>query len=150
YWAAVFGECDLTVGGGGGGLLKPLAQTKEWNVFAELHGSTPPAPPNMEKTTGEMVQVPTAYGLSQNYPNPFNPTTTIQYQLPESSHMILTIYNMMGQEVKRLVDGNKEAGYHEVLWDGMSELGDPVGSGVYIVLFKAGNYTQTRKLLLVQ
>ncbi|MCJ7811703.1 FG-GAP-like repeat-containing protein, partial [bacterium] len=68
YWAAVFGECDLTVGGGG--LPKPLAQTEEWNAFADVHGSTPPEPPNIEKTVGEMVQIPTAYGFSQNYPNP--------------------------------------------------------------------------------
>ncbi|MCJ7812454.1 PKD domain-containing protein, partial [bacterium] len=151
YWAAVFGECDLTVGGGGGGgLLKPLAQTEEWSTFAELHGSIPPAPPELEKTTGEMVQIPTSYGLSQNYPNPFNPSTTIQYQLPGASHMTLTIYNMMGQEVKRLVDGNMEAGYHEVVWDGKSELSQSVSSGIYLCRIQAGEFQALKKLVLVK
>ncbi|MCJ7813356.1 T9SS type A sorting domain-containing protein, partial [bacterium] len=144
YWAAVFGECDLTVGGSGGGFSKSLTQAEEWSAFAEVHGLTPPAPPELEKTTGEMVQIPTTYGLSQNYPNPFNPTTMIQYQLPENGHVSLIVYNMMGQEVKRLIDRNMEAGYHEVAWDGRSELDSRVSSGVYIVMLKAGDYTQTK------
>ena len=105
----------------------------------------------VQKESGEaMGDIPNEYGLSQNYPNPFNPTTTIQYQLPKDGRVALIIYNMMGQEVRRLVDEEKRAGYHKVVWDGKSEAGIHVGTGIYLIQIRAGSFSQTRKLLLVQ
>ena len=151
YWIAVFGECDLTVGGSssGGEISKSIAKTN-WSTFTSQYGASPPAPPNVEWGMGKLVQVPTEYGLSQNFPNPFNPETVIQYQLPKQGHVTLIIYNMMGQEVRRLVDEEKRAGYHQVVWDGRNNLGSHVGSGIYLIQIRAGSFSQTRKLLLVQ
>ena len=149
YWAAVFGECDLTVGGGGGAGTGTLAKV-DWTDFAKSQRSMPPSPPKISWETGELVKVPTEYGLSQNYPNPFNPETTIEYRLPKDGRVTLFIYNMMGREVRRLVDEEKGAGIHKVVWDGRSDSGSHVGSGVYFIQIKAGSFSQTRKLLLVQ
>jgi tetratricopeptide (TPR) repeat protein len=101
--------------------------------------------------------VPAKYALSQNFPNPFNPQTLIQYQLPEASHIILKIYNLFGQEVRTLVAGQREAGYHVEIWDGRNDFGEKVASGVYFYRLSAGpNATQpngfqfTRKMVLTQ
>jgi hypothetical protein len=88
---------------------------------------------------------PSEFSLSQNYPNPFNPTTTIRYGLPNRSHATLTVYNTLGQQVARVVDGDMEAGYHEVKFDGSG-----LASGVYLYRLKAGNFIQARKLLLLK
>lgn len=89
--------------------------------------------------------VPRVFMLGQNYPNPFNPSTTIRYGLPNRSHVTLAIYNALGQQVATLVEGAAEAGYHEVKFDA-SEL----ASGVYLYRMQAGEFVQTRKLLLLQ
>lgn len=101
--------------------------------------------------------VPAKYALSQNFPNPFNPQTMIQYQLPEASRVTLTIYNLFGQEVRTLVAGQREAGYHAEIWDGRDDFGKRVASGVYFYRLSAEpNLTQpngfqfTRKMVLTQ
>ena len=149
YWIAVMGACDLTVGGGTGELTKTLAKA-DWTGFMKNQSAMPPSPPNINWETGELVQVPTEFRLSQNYPNPFNPETTIEYQLPKDGMVTLIIYNMVGQEVRRLVDEEKRAGYYKVVWDGRSDSGIHVGTGIYLIQIRAGSFSQTRKLLLVQ
>jgi PKD repeat protein len=93
---------------------------------------------------------PTQYCLSQNFPNPFNPQTTIQYQLPKSEQVNLLIFDIRGALVRNLVDGKKEAGYHQVLWDGKDENGRSVSSGMYFVRIQAGRFIQRRKMLLIR
>ena len=93
---------------------------------------------------------PSDFKLFQNYPNPFNPTTMIRYQLPEDGQVTIVIYNMTGQEVRRLVDEAVRAGYHEVVWDGCGNLGARAVSGVYIIYMKAGKYNKAIKILLVE
>ena len=88
---------------------------------------------------------PTELNLEQNYPNPFNPTTTIRYGLPARSHVTLTVFNTLGQQVAVLQNGEKDAGYHEVRFDGMN-----LPSGVYFYRLKAGSFTETKRLLLVR
>jgi hypothetical protein len=96
------------------------------------------------------VEVPTDFGLDQNYPNPFNPTTQIRYGLPVQSVVRLTVHNVLGQEVARLVDGRQEAGYHEVRWNGMDANGIPVASGVYLYRMQAGDFVKTSKMVLMK
>ncbi len=89
--------------------------------------------------------LPTEFDLKQNYPNPFNPTTVIKYDLPQSSRVILRVFNMLGQEVSTLVDGEQEAGSYEVHFN-------PAGnaSGAYFYRLQTGSYIQTRKLVLLR
>jgi hypothetical protein len=89
--------------------------------------------------------MPSAAVLMQNYPNPFNPSTTIRYALPNRSHVTLTVYNTLGQHVAELVNGEIEAGNHEVRFNGSI-----LPSGVYVYRLRAGDFVQTRKLLLVR
>jgi hypothetical protein len=86
----------------------------------------------------------------RNYPNPFNPVTTIAFELPKASHVKVAVYNLLGQEVSTLVDDHLSAGHHEVEWNGMSDKGQRVSSGVYFYRFETDNYNETRKMLLMK
>jgi len=98
----------------------------------------------------EETPVPLSYAISRNYPNPFNPTTTIKYQLPQTSDVKLAIYNVLGQRVRTLVNGRIEAGYHSIEWDGRNEAGAQVASGIYIYRFSADNYLKVQKMILMK
>jgi len=94
--------------------------------------------------------LPTRYALGQNYPNPFNPTTTIEYALPEAGKVRLTIYNMMGQTVRVLVDRNMPAGYHQTVWDGSDANGNKAASGVYLYRLETERTVLTKRMLLLK
>ena len=89
--------------------------------------------------------IPAQYRLGHNYPNPFNPTTTVTFDLPEAGLVSLIVYDIQGREVARLADGIKPAGSHQITFDG-SEL----SSGVYFAKMEAGDFRQTRKMLLIK
>ncbi len=89
--------------------------------------------------------LPGSFMLYNNFPNPFNPTTVIRYQLPVSSVVRLGVYDLLGREVSVLVNDRKDAGIHEVKFDGRG-----LSSGVYFYRLTAGSYVQTRKFLLVR
>ena len=91
-----------------------------------------------------------SFQLSQNYPNPFNPTTTINYQLPKSAQVVLTIYNLLGQEITKLVNESQSVGEHVVQWDGRDHDGNEVSSGVYLYRLNAGSFHQTSRMLLLR
>ncbi len=91
------------------------------------------------------IQTISEYALAQNYPNPFNPATTITYQLPSDSRVRLTVYNTLGQVVKRLVDQNQQKGTHTV-----SFKADHLPSGVYYYTLQANGFKQTRKMVLIR
>lgn len=93
---------------------------------------------------------PDFFQLAQNYPNPFNPTTTISYRLEKTARVDLTIYNTAGQKVTTLLDANQHAGEYQVKWRGENDSGDRVASGVYFYKFRAGDLTQTRKMILLR
>ncbi|MGQ9561478.1 MAG: T9SS type A sorting domain-containing protein [Candidatus Oleimicrobiaceae bacterium] len=94
--------------------------------------------------------VPIVFSLDQNYPNPCNPMTEIRYQLPEQCSVRLRVYNLMGQEVMRLVDKVEAAGMHAVRWLGRDALGRKLASGVYIYRLEAGGLVASRKLALAR
>jgi len=94
--------------------------------------------------------VPERFALSQNYPNPFNPQTHIVYVLPRAGQVQLTVYNVMGQSVCRLVDEVQGAGEHAVTWHGQDGFGRAVASGIYFYQLTAGEFVETKKMLLLK
>jgi len=97
--------------------------------------------------------VPSTYGLAQNYPNPFNPTTTIQYSVVSDQsppRVTLKIYNLLGQEVRTLVDEVQEPGHYAVAWNGRDENGRQVASGVYFYRLSALDCMDTKRMVLVK
>ncbi|MCC6962701.1 MAG: S8 family serine peptidase [candidate division Zixibacteria bacterium] len=94
--------------------------------------------------------LPHSFELSQNYPNPFNPTTTIKYFLPEVANVELVIVNVMGQTVRTLVNAMQAPGEHSVMWDGRDQSGVAVASGIYLYKMRAGDFTETRKMVLMK
>jgi hypothetical protein len=83
--------------------------------------------------------------LLQNYPNPFNPSTTIRYALPQRSHVTLTVFNTLGQQVAELVNGDVDAGIHDVKFEGSN-----LASGMFFYRLHAGDYVATKRLILVR
>ena len=90
------------------------------------------------------------FELAQNYPNPFNPSTSLRYTIPQSVDVRLEIFNVLGQLVKILVNEPQNAGVKTVVWDGTNALGNKVASGVYLYKLTAGNFVQTRKMMLMK
>ncbi|MFZ5981021.1 MAG: T9SS type A sorting domain-containing protein, partial [Candidatus Zixiibacteriota bacterium] len=88
--------------------------------------------------------------LYQNYPNPFNPETVISFALPKTAPMRLEIFNILGQKVTTLLDRPMPAGINTVVWDGHSESGGKVSTGVYLYRLQSGSFTQTKKMLLLK
>lgn len=93
---------------------------------------------------------PTQNTLLNNYPNPFNPSTTINYALSENIHVSLKIYDMLGREIRTLVDQNESVGYKSINWNGRSNSGTRVSSGLYIYRIIAGEFIQSRRMLLLK
>ncbi|MFC1620260.1 immunoglobulin domain-containing protein [Candidatus Neomarinimicrobiota bacterium] len=100
--------------------------------------------------TVEVKPVPLEFALHQNYPNPFNPTTTVDYDLPVAGDVALTVYDLLGREVIRLVDGYAEAGYYQAVWRGRSAKGEGLPSGIYLVRLAVPGHSQTIKTLLLK
>jgi len=94
--------------------------------------------------------VPTTYTLSQNYPNPFNPTTTIQYGIVNEGHVSLIIYNILGQEIKTLVNTNQNAGFYSLYWNGLNNNNQMVSSGVYIYRIISEDFVKSKKMIYLK
>jgi 5'-nucleotidase/UDP-sugar diphosphatase len=109
-----------------------------------------PRPLYAETPVKTNKEIPADFQLFQNYPNPFNPQTKISYTLPEDSYVKLTIYNILGQKVKLVVDEYQSAGTKNVIWDGRNEKGERVTSGIYFYKLQAGNFVKTKKMSMVK
>ncbi|NTW50718.1 MAG: T9SS type A sorting domain-containing protein [Chlorobiales bacterium] len=96
--------------------------------------------------TGETgTTKPLEFALGQNYPNPFNPVTTIQYTIPSTAEVKLKVFDLLGREIRTLVNERKPSGSYEVRFDGAS-----LASGMYFYRLMAGNYVKTKKMVLVK
>jgi subtilisin family serine protease len=107
----------------------------------------------VEEQTGiddASTEIPAAFSLDQNYPNPFNPATDIGFALPSQAEVELVVYDMLGRQVRSLVNGKMEAGYHSVTWDGTDNNGRSVSSGVYFYSIKAGDFSQSQKMIMLK
>ena len=93
---------------------------------------------------------PEEFSLRQNYPNPFNPVTTLRYDLPENGHVTITIYDMLGREVKTLINQTQDAGYRSIIWNATNDYDKPVSAGIYLYQIQAGEYISTKKMVLLK
>ena len=98
----------------------------------------------------DLTSIPDAYSLQQNYPNPFNPTTQIRYGLKESAYVSINIYNLMGKHVRSYVNTVQDAGYNTILWNATDASGQPVPAGMYIYSITAGDFRETKKMILLK
>jgi aminopeptidase N len=107
-------------------------------------------PKTRTDTNSALNILPKDFILYQNFPNPFNPSTIIRYDIPRRTHAVVTITNILGQEVRRLVDDVKEPGRQTTVWDGRNDDNLLMASGVYFVTLRAGDYLSTQKILLLR
>jgi len=94
--------------------------------------------------------LPAEFALHQNYPNPFNPVTRIRYDLPENSMVNITVYDMLGREVKTLVNQVQDAGFKSIIWDATNDYGKAISAGIYLYQIQAGDYMHTEKMVLLK
>ncbi len=97
----------------------------------------------------DALAIPKVFALHQNYPNPFNPATTVRYEIPKQTHVRITIYNIIGEQVGTLVSENQTPGYYSVVWNGQTGFG-AAASGVYFASIRAGDFAKTIKMVLLK
>ena len=93
---------------------------------------------------------PLSFRLHQNYPNPFNPITTLRYDLPEDELVNITVYDLLGNLVSNLFNTNQSSGYKSVQWNATNNQGEPVSAGVYLYKIQAGDFIDTKKMILLK
>lgn len=143
-----------------GGKLSPQAcyKIRALDVSDQTSGYTPVKckPYGYGKWAVDIDVMPDKYQLCRNFPNPFNPTTTIPYDLPEQSHVSLVIYDILGREVRTLLDNREMAGFKSMVWDGKDNRGNTTSAGIYIYALRAWSqesektYHKTRKMVLLR
>ena len=101
-------------------------------------------------STADGEAVPKEYALGGAYPNPFNPIARIDYDLIQKNYVTLEIHNLIGRKVKTLVSLEKDAGFHSTYWDATNNAGEPVAAGVYLYTIQAGEFRQTKKMILLK
>ncbi|MCW8848365.1 MAG: T9SS type A sorting domain-containing protein, partial [Melioribacteraceae bacterium] len=124
------------------------AQAEYWNLSASIGGTPGKTNSEIISTNLDLRQnnnVSVDYYLGQNYPNPFNPTTNIAYSIPESGHINLSIYDVLGNEVLNLINEYKTIGNYSISFNA----GD-LSSGIYFYTIKSGRYMKTKKMLLIK
>lgn len=121
-----------------------------YNDYSSGRAEVKAVNPEIGAISASNAVLPTAYGLSQNSPNPFNPTTIIAYALPQAGEVKISVFNILGQNVKDLVNGYMQAGNHQVVWDGKDHSGAAVASGVYFYKISAKDFSDTKKMVLLK
>ena len=116
----------------------------EWSEVSD------PVSISLEFMSVDGDQLPDVFALHQNYPNPFNPVTNLSYDLPEDALVNITIYDMMGKVVSTLVNDQQSAGFKTLQWNATNNSGMPISAGLYIYTIQAGEFSQTRKMILLK
>ena len=107
----------------------------DWSNYCSLSGST--------------IEIPNEYVLHPAYPNPFNPMTNIRYEIAEDVFVSITVYDLLGNVVNNLINTNQSSGYKSVQWNATNNQGQPVSAGVYLYSIEAGDFRQTKKMILL-
>jgi hypothetical protein len=133
----------------------PYVSLAEFQAFARSQPKSIKEGVTTRNSMATIGSIPKEYELSANYPNPFNPETTISYQLPEVSDVMLHVYNVQGQKIATLVNERKDAGSYQVVWNGMNDFGQAVAGGMYIYKIIASNadndvFTVSRKMTFLK
>ena len=105
---------------------------------------------NLQLNNDNDVQSPSSFKLYSNYPNPFNPVTTLRYDLPGNGLVNITIYDMLGNVINQLVNEVQNSGYKSIQWNATNSQGQPVSAGVYLYSIEAGDFRQTKKMILLK
>jgi len=116
----------------------------DWSEYSEIISVT------LDWLEVDGDQLPTVYALHQNYPNPFNPVTNLSYDLPEDAMVKITIYDVMGKSIRTLVNSSQSAGYRSLHWNATNDNGQPVSAGLYVYSIQAGQFNQTKKMILLK
>ena len=114
------------------------------------HNLEPTGPIELYMNTHDLTYIPDKHSLHQNYPNPLNPETIIPYDLPENIFVNITIYDLLGRQVKILVNQVQNAGFNSIQWNATNDYGEPVSAGIYLYQIQAGTFYQTRKMVLLR
>ena len=114
------------------------------------HNLEPTGPIELYMNTHDLTYLPDKHSLHQNYPNPLNPETIIPYDLPENIFVNITIYDLLGRQVKTLVNQVQNAGFNSIQWNATNDYGEPVSAGIYLYQIQAGTFYQTRKMVLLR
>lgn len=133
------GTAWSNVGGTVSGNIISFSTSETYSAFAFTGTSS------VSTSVTDRRVIPGEFRLEQNYPNPFNPSTTIRYGIPHQSVVTLIVFNTLGQEVATLVNESQDAGNHDVRFDGTG-----LASGVYFYRLRAGDYMETKRLLLLR
>ena len=134
---AAYGDVPIDFAGG---ILN--TESPEWEIE--------PGGIMVDELAVDEVTLPIQFALYQNYPNPFNPVTTLRYDLPETGLVNIIIYDMLGRQIKALVNQTQDAGYKSVTWDAINDHGERVSAGIYIYQIQAGEYISTKKMVLLK
>ena len=110
----------------------------------------PMGPIELYMNTYTLTYLPNQFKLLQNFPNPFNPQTTIRYHLPENIFVNITIYDLLGKKVKTLVNHAQFSGPKSVIWNAKDDHGERVGAGIFLYQIQAGDFIQSRKMILLK
>jgi hypothetical protein len=135
--------------------VAPTTVTRAENVGGKVfipivHAATVEINVSTDVEIVDTDDIPASYTLAQNYPNPFNPSTQIQFSIPRSSHVRMDVFNILGRRVQTLVDQWLPAGVHEVTFDGRSDSGGELATGIYFYRMETGDFIETRKMLLIK
>jgi len=147
--------CNLLIDWGGSG---------ELGVYFDIYNNQlcPPYPECIEEFVGNQDTsncssvsiiedvIPLTYALYNAYPNPFNPVTTLRYDLPEDGLVYITVYDMLGNVVSNLVNANQSSGHKSIQWNATNNQGEPVSAGVYLYKIQAGDFVDTKKMILLK
>lgn len=102
------------------------------------------------RVDGSSPSDPNTYLICQNHPNPFNSSTTIEFNIPNERHVAVSVYNILGEQIRHLFEGHLPIGLHQLVWDGKDDFGVAVGTGVYLYQLKTDGFVGTRKMMLLR